>query len=326
MNNINKHIEKYLNYYLDSNFNPGFAVLLQGKWGCGKTWFIKQFIEQNSDRIKPRKFIYISLYGISSISEIEDQIFQQLHPILSSKTMALAGKILKGFARASLKINLDDDDKCEGSFNAQLPDFKIPDYLKNTSESILIFDDLERCAISLTQLLGYINSFIEHQELKVIIIANEEELRCIEKNNNQEKKLYGKIKEKLIGKTFQVEHDFNQAFSDFVYRIKQKETQQFLTQNKDKILNIFNTANYHNLRHLKQCMWDFERFLQSIPKKYRKNTDMMTDLLLHFFIFSFEIKSSKITPSDIKDLDFFSFLDLNTNGDGQNKDAPSSYQ
>jgi len=115
MTNANKHIEDYLTYYLNSNFNPGFAVLLQGKWGCGKTWFIKQFIENYPKPDKQKKFIYITLYGVTSVSEIEDQIFQQLHPILSSKAMALSGKILKGIARASLKVDFDGDNKSDGS-------------------------------------------------------------------------------------------------------------------------------------------------------------------------------------------------------------------
>lgn len=298
----NKHIENYLTYYLNSNFNPGFAVLLQGKWGCGKTWFIKQFIEKYPKSDKQEKFIYITLYGVTSVSEIEDQIFQQLHPILSSKAMALSGKILKGIARASLKIDFDGDNRSDGSLNVCMPNVNLPDYLKNTSKSILIIDDLERCAIPLNALLGYINSFVEHQELKVIIIANEEELQCVESNIESENKLYRKIKEKLIGKTFQVEHDIEQAYIYFISQVEKEQAKEFLINCSEKIIEIFNTANYCNLRHLKQCLWDFERFYQNIPAEYRKKTDLMEELLSHFFAFSFEIKSGQIIPTDIKDL------------------------
>jgi KAP family P-loop domain len=45
--------------------------------------------------------------------------------------------------------------------------------LRNIDKSILIFDDLERCKVEISSLLGYINYFVEQQEMKVIIIANE---------------------------------------------------------------------------------------------------------------------------------------------------------
>ncbi|GAG66153.1 unnamed protein product [marine sediment metagenome] len=189
MHKINKHIETYLDYYLNAKFNPNFAILLQGKWGCGKTWFIKQFIKEYSNK-DSYKFIYLTLYGVSSISEIEDQIFQQLHPILSSKAMAITGKILKGILRASVKIDLDAVKNSDASINCQIPDIEIPEYLKNTANCILVFDDLERCRISINTLLGYINSFVEHQGLKVIILANEEELQIIEKKEDKESNLY----------------------------------------------------------------------------------------------------------------------------------------
>ena len=126
----NVHIERYLKEYLDLEFSPGFAVLLQGEWGCGKTWFIKRFIEdyeeKKGDKNKNRT-LYISLYSVKSTIEIEDQIFQQLHPILSSKAMVLTAKILKGALRAGLKIDLDKNDKLEGSI--RIPDLRLPDYL-----------------------------------------------------------------------------------------------------------------------------------------------------------------------------------------------------
>jgi tRNA A37 threonylcarbamoyladenosine biosynthesis protein TsaE len=49
MTNSNQHIEDYLKYYLSSKFNPEFAILLQGEWGCGKTWFIKEFMKKHSE-------------------------------------------------------------------------------------------------------------------------------------------------------------------------------------------------------------------------------------------------------------------------------------
>lgn len=153
--------------------------MLKGQWGVGKTWFIEKYREkpkgQEEVKSPKQKFLYISLYGITTFSEIEDQFFQQSHPILSSKGMAIAGKIFKGALKTTLKIDLNSDGKEDGSISSQIPDINFPDYLKNTDRHILIFDDLERCQMDIGSLLGYINYFVEHQDLKVIIIANEDD-------------------------------------------------------------------------------------------------------------------------------------------------------
>jgi hypothetical protein len=38
----NQHISDYLNDYVDPKTKPEHAVLINGKWGSGKTWFINQ--------------------------------------------------------------------------------------------------------------------------------------------------------------------------------------------------------------------------------------------------------------------------------------------
>jgi pantothenate kinase-related protein Tda10 len=131
---LNSHIEKYLDYYCNLCHAPEFAVLLKGKWGSGKTWFIEQYREKLEE--KNKKCLYVSLYGMTKFSEIEDEFFRQLHPILSSKGMTIAGKIAKSFLKGTVKIDLNGDSKDDGNLSVQIPEVNIPDYLKNTDENI----------------------------------------------------------------------------------------------------------------------------------------------------------------------------------------------
>ena len=39
------HLESYLEYYLSLE-SPGFAVLVKGPWGTGKTFQVKKFIPE----------------------------------------------------------------------------------------------------------------------------------------------------------------------------------------------------------------------------------------------------------------------------------------
>jgi KAP family P-loop domain. len=46
MENSNKHIEEFLDYYLNKEQSPDYAVLITGCWGSGKTYFIRHFLEK----------------------------------------------------------------------------------------------------------------------------------------------------------------------------------------------------------------------------------------------------------------------------------------
>ena len=189
----NDHIIEFLDYYCALEIPPEYGVLIKGPWGSGKSFLINSYIEKQKSDIK---FLNISLYGLSTISDVEAQFFQQLNPILSSKGAVLAGTIAKGLLKGTLKIDLDSDGKDDGSVSATVPDVKLSKFLTDTSNHILVFDDLERCEIPLNIILGFINHFVEKNGYKVSIIADEEKL--IEEPDSV--KHWSKIKEKLIGK------------------------------------------------------------------------------------------------------------------------------
>jgi len=42
----NKHVWDYLEYYLRLGHAPGFAVLVSGPWGVGKTYLMKAFLKK----------------------------------------------------------------------------------------------------------------------------------------------------------------------------------------------------------------------------------------------------------------------------------------
>lgn len=171
--------------YIDENLY-NYAVMIDGDWGCGKTYFVKEYlidkIEQNETEKKKidedyniKRIVYISLYGVKSVDEVSKQVFMESY-------LAKAGKA-KGILRKGTEVvgtllpvafdvmksftGIDaDTDKVSGAVNAFLS-------IKN---SIFIFDDLERCDCPVNEILGYINGFVEHEGLKVILVANQKEV------------------------------------------------------------------------------------------------------------------------------------------------------
>ncbi len=304
---MNKHIIQYLDYYTSLDITPGYAVMLRGNWGSGKTWFIKDYISSK----KKEDYLYVSLYGVTSYTEIEDAFFQQLHPVLASKGMKLAGKILKGLIKTTIKVDLDSDGKEDGNMSSGIPDINLPEYMKNIDSKIIVFDDLERCSIVIPNIMGYINQFVENNGLKVIVLANETEIIKLDEleNKKDNSKSYLTIKEKLIGKSFDITTDFDSAINDFIEQTKNTKSKKLLKDKRHLLKEIFMIAGYNNLRHLRQSILDFERFYEFLPESSKKKEELINHIIGLFFAISFEIKKGKITEDDLKQLfyiDYFS--------------------
>ncbi|MCG3662160.1 KAP family NTPase [Aliarcobacter butzleri] len=280
----NKHISQFLNYYIGLS-NPQYAVFLKGKWGSGKTHFINKFVNKRTQN--KIKFIKISLFGLKDISEINYKILFNLINInedtFFNNSFSLVAKSLDSFGK---KLNLSAKD---------IPIEKIINKLKY--ELIFIFDDLERTNMSLSDVLGYINNFVEHQSYKVILIANEEELEKTEK--------YTQIKAKLIGKTFEFISDANSAYDTFLGELENenKINENILKKEKVNILELFEKSQSNNLRALRQTLLDFERLYDEVLVNHQAKEELIKDILYWFFLFSFEIRQGN---NDILDLKKFS--------------------
>ena len=91
-NTTNTNIWAFLDYYCALKSGPKYAVLIKGPWGSGKSHLIKAFFAA-----KPKfQMLYVSLYGMKDVSDIESAFFSQLHPLLSSPGMKVAAAVAKG--------------------------------------------------------------------------------------------------------------------------------------------------------------------------------------------------------------------------------------
>ena len=113
-----ENLKNFLINYIDDKINLEQAILINGKWGTGKTFFIKQFIDEVEKSRKDIKVIYISLFGINSIKDIREKIYESFNPIFSNKKVKLIKEILKGVVNTKLKIDLDE--KLNEAFNDEI--------------------------------------------------------------------------------------------------------------------------------------------------------------------------------------------------------------
>lgn len=269
----NKHIWDYLKYYVAFPHPPQYAVLLNGPWGIGKTFFLKRFLDtQFAER---SDYVYVSLYGLSSIEEIDEALIAAIYPALSSTSAKIAGRVIKSALKyTGIEI-----------------DIKKNDFLSKSGAKLYVFDDLERCEMDVNRVLGYINEFVEHDECKVVILANEKEISNIDK--------YRQRREKLIGKTLEFESAFHEAL-DYFLSLLDGTTRSFIQSKVDDISTIYRHSELNNLRILQQTLWDFERLFRALTEEHVRNETALTVLLRMFFALSFEVKSGRMGPDDLQ--------------------------
>lgn len=191
--------------FIDNHFYR-YALMIDGPWGCGKTWFVEQrLIPHIRDRkykdakgiAKKRDLNYISLYGVKSVADISDMLCSQEieDKVISAVNSQTGQKIIRKpvnktgrpFQIASLLTDIGIKWLTKVTNIAEEKDFnKLLSLFPDFNNNVIIFDDLERCSCDVNEVLGFINNFVEHSDAKVILVANEEEIGRWHLDNNRE--------------------------------------------------------------------------------------------------------------------------------------------
>ena len=115
---------------------------------------------------------------------------------------------------------------------------------------------------------------------------------------------YERIKEKLIGETFEYIPEFNYIINGVLMRYESNpQLIQFLRKNSGIITQTFNRSGTRNLRILKHALNDFQKIFETTKRYYPDINDIVLKSLLIFTIaISFEIKAGKVTKDKLKDI------------------------
>lgn len=291
-NSVNAHIHQYLTSYLKRE-NPQYAVMLNGAWGCGKTFFIRKWKESiKSKDIKP---IYVSLFGLQTVKEINELINKELHPILTSKatkTIIKTAKVLTGVA-ISHKLG---NDESEMNYSIDLTSLLETDNPKTVGGKIIIFDDMERCHIPPHLLLGYINYFVEICNCHVILVCNNEKL-CSWEGNGSDKKYKDEFRifeEKTIGIKLTIQPSISEALDFFISETKY-DPKDFLNRYKKDLALFIRESAILNLRSVRQAIFDFTDIIRVLDDTDRNSSEYDTvakDLLFNMIAFYQEARAN----------------------------------
>lgn len=190
--------EEVLRYLEDDNYR--YALLIDGEWGCGKTYFVTHelldAITDYENEHTKRKVRYISLYGCKSVEEVEENIYcSMLDEQFYEKYSKLRNiEDFHGEKKEKIKrtgtIIANVTRKLVGTAMQRFEiSYKAYEYVSDffmMNKNIFIFDDLERCGCSPNDILGYINGLVEHEGAKVILVAYEKEIGFLYETGKKE--------------------------------------------------------------------------------------------------------------------------------------------
>lgn len=194
--------EEILRYLKDESYN--YAVLIDGEWGSGKTFFVnntltKEINKQEANLNTNRSVKYVSLYGCKDMADVQENIAWSFAEDARRKIKnrmkwgTTVEKVSSNILLSSQKIG----NVIMKKFLPEASLYKISSDWLNLGSFIFIFDDLERCDCPVNEVFGFLNELVEHENTKVIIIANEKELMTIADTQSLELQYYLALDERV---------------------------------------------------------------------------------------------------------------------------------
>jgi hypothetical protein len=274
--------------------NTNYACIINGDWGAGKTFWlktkIKPLIEETEtiedSRIK-YKYVYISLYGVNSVKELQNIIFFEFYYLLKKSKLKAAFDVTKIVGEAYLKFNgLNGIDKLFTTIESQAKKYV------SLNKLMICFDDIERkgTKLDINDLAGFINNLTENQNAKVLLLLNDKKIED---------------KESIRGKLDGISITYNPVILNVINDIISKNYQafpgysKFLRKNISVLTDLYD-AGLNNLRYFIYGINKFQKVFSLITNTFvgeklnKYNTDIILKDCFRFSIaIAYEFKEGK---------------------------------
>lgn len=306
-NEYNSYIKNYL-----ENDKTQSAIMLTAPWGTGKSYYIRndlsRFLEENK-----LSYAIVSAYGLSSIADINKELFLEIKFQKTKKQckwLATFGKTIATGAVGIGKTLLKNIAHIDIDFDLSEPNYKKLYDLVNLKDKLIIFEDIERSSVDIIEFLGYVNSLVEQDGVKVLLVANEQEFLKItdsdsqlsnQRDKNKEPSYtprsieYLRKKEKTISDTIIYETDKKEALKSIIKLFFADNLSETLIT-EENIVDIINVMSVVKSGNLRAVMFACQK-TSDIIKIYEGELDnnFVRFLLCSIIAYSCRIKSGKNT-------------------------------
>ncbi|PPD44690.1 MAG: hypothetical protein CTY16_11375 [Methylobacter sp.] len=167
---IKSQIDKFL-----SSETPE-VMEIKGKWGVGKTYSWNKFLldAKNNNRIKLKKYSYVSLFGINSLDAFKYAIFEN---VVDHKLIGTEANI-ETFKNNSVSVSTLLGKKGLDLIKSKSTTHAIESLaFLSLSNVIICIDDLERKGknLDIKDVLGLVSLLKEQKKCKVVLLLNDGE-------------------------------------------------------------------------------------------------------------------------------------------------------
>ncbi|SUU09243.1 P-loop NTPase fold protein [Acinetobacter haemolyticus] len=271
------------------NEKIGTAIAITGPWGVGKTFFWKSFLDKQlsneriytDDNVFNRKYAYVSLFGLESLSDLKTQIYSNIESFHSSVEIP---KWIKG-----LPSIFKDSRVTQLGISAPV---KLIDNLmfNRVNDAIICFDDFERMSnkLDIKDVMGLANYLKLEKNCQVILILDED------KAEGDNKKKYADYKEKLIDETIVINS------VEPLIRENAKDIDEALV---NLMIDFADKLDIHNFRFFQKVIKLYRDFRKSLPEVVADSTK---EIILVRILQGYLIHDFKKLEYDWNDCQYYS--------------------
>lgn len=187
-----------LRYWLDPKRESSSVVAISGKWGGGKTFWWTHYIPTVQSRN-----VYVSLFGIADIQELEHRLLAASFGIDDATTETRVSKGLQSLGKLA-KFGAETFKDIPGAaimggLEGYLGSVVRDAAYSRLERAVVAIDDLERrsSTLKLEQVLGFVSRLKEVWKASVVLILNEPRL------SDHDQALLSDFREKVIDCDFQ---------------------------------------------------------------------------------------------------------------------------
>lgn len=319
-------IIKSIQVYINENMSD-YAIMINGAWGSGKTYFVKNKLIPELEQDKP--VIYISLFGIKTIDDLVNVMSLHILNIYSNERAQKRANLNGNSFRQINSGNISSTSKVATTLMSLISkglklvpkgeDTKafVSDLQKNSikfNRYIFIFDDFERSIIDKIELLGFFDELVEQNNAKVIIVSNESKITNAreeksannaqqENNESDDKRLvddYRLYKEKVIGLTVKYEANLYSVYETVLMKETNNDnTCSLLLQYKNNILELFKITHSINIRTLIFTFKRFKELREEIESVFKTNKKDMTYFDEYASIIMLNVVTASLSYKDL---------------------------
>ncbi len=329
-----KALSTHIKHYIKEDKTHS-AIMLTAPWGIGKSHYIKTELIPFLEKEK-LGYALISLYGLTELSEISKSLYLELRLNKSMKKIkkkSPKNKLSKWFckhgkevAHSVVGVGKTIIKGVASFFNIDI-NFSDKDLQKiftsiDLTDKLIILEDFERSQIDIIEILGYVNNLVEQDGVKVLLVANEDEILRIDhfqdtlkdpadqiledyatsKNNTVElpenARNYLRIKEKTVSDTIYFEAPLKISITQIMRSFDCKYFNDFLIEQDEngeisiinEIIKMWKNAELKcNLRSFIFACQKTKDILMSL--KEERNKDFAKSLFFDNINFAIRFKS-----------------------------------